>query len=73
MHAAVDVGVVPLVVAGQRVQDLAGFLRGGGVVEVDDPLPVMNQAVQDREVLTDRVGVQKARRYGCHAIAPPFT
>jgi hypothetical protein len=63
----VDVGVVPLVELGQRVDDLAWLLRGVGAVQVDERLPAANSPVQDREVLAD------ARDVEGHEAAPAFT
>ena len=71
VHAAVDVGVVLLVVLAERVEHLARLLRGRRVVQVHELLAVVDQAVQDREVLADRLGVEEARQL-CHADAPPF-
>jgi hypothetical protein len=55
MHTAVDVGVVPLVVLVQGVQHLARLLRGRRVVQVHELLTVVDRAVQDGEVLADRL------------------
>ena len=49
VHAAVDVGVVVLVVARHGVDHRAGLLGGGGVVEVDER-PAVDPLGQDREV-----------------------
>src|SRR5438094_144244 len=57
VNAAVDVGVVGLVVAAQRLQDGARLLRGGGVVQVDQGLAV-DLLLQDREVCADAVHVE---------------
>ncbi|GAA3069184.1 hypothetical protein GCM10020000_62060 [Streptomyces olivoverticillatus] len=72
VHAAVDIGVVPLVVRVEHVEDLARLLGSGRVVQVDELLPVVDHAVQDREVLADRVGVEEARQQYGHAVTPPF-
>jgi hypothetical protein len=49
VDAAMDVGVVALVVIDQRLNHRARFLRRGGVVEIDQRLAV-DFLVQDREV-----------------------
>ena len=45
-----DIGVVVLVVMAQRVEDGARFLRGGGVIEIDERMPV-DLLVENREIL----------------------
>ena len=52
VHAAVDVGVLRFVVALDGFENLAGFLRGRAVVEIDQGLPV-GFSRQNREVGTD--------------------
>ena len=49
MNAAMDVGVVVLVIIHQRLDHRARFLRGGGVVEIDERLP-MDLLIQNREI-----------------------
>ena len=49
MHAAMDVGVVVLVIAHDRVDHRVRLLRGGRVVEIDQRRAV-DLRVQDREV-----------------------
>ena len=49
VDAAVDVGVVVPVVVRERVDDALGLLGRGGVVEVDERLPV-DLLVEDREI-----------------------
>ncbi|MBO7630225.1 MAG: DUF2851 family protein, partial [Bacteroidales bacterium] len=51
VHATVDVAVDGEVVAGQRVDDRQRFLRGGGVVEIDERAAV-DRLLQYREILT---------------------
>ena len=57
VDAAVDVGVVPLVEAGDGVDDGARLLRGGGAVEVDQRLAV-DLLVERREVGAPGGGVE---------------
>ena len=45
-----DVGIVALVVTAEGVEDGAGFLGGGGVIEVDERMPV-DLLVENREIL----------------------
>jgi hypothetical protein len=52
VQAAVDVGVVVLVVAAQRIENGARFLRRRGVVEINERVPV-NLLVEDRELGAD--------------------
>ena len=49
VNAAVDIGVVVLVVAADGIEDGARLLRGGGVVEVDERMAV-DLLIEDREV-----------------------
>ena len=49
MDAAMDIGVVVLVVMHERVNDRARLLGGGGVVEIDQRLAV-DFLVQNREI-----------------------
>ena len=49
MDAAMDVGVVVLVIMHQRVNHRAGLLRRGGVVEINQRLAV-DLLVQDRKI-----------------------
>ena len=49
VDAAMDIGVVVLVVMAQGVEHRARLLRGGGVVEIDQRLAV-NLLVEDREI-----------------------
>ena len=51
MGAAMDVGVVVVVVVLQRLEHLAGLLAGGGVIEVDQGLAQAGLLRQQREVL----------------------
>src|SRR5437867_9098941 len=46
-------GVVVLVIADEGVDDLARFLAGGGVVEIDQRVAV-DLLIQDREVAAER-------------------
>ncbi len=52
VDAAVDVAVVVFVVVAEGVDDLAGFLGGGGAVEVDERVFV-DLLVEDREIVAD--------------------
>ena len=49
MDAAVNIGVIALIIIHERVDDALRFLRRGGVVEVDERLPV-DLLVEDREI-----------------------
>ena len=49
MNAAVNVGVIALVIIYQRIDDALGFLRRGGIIKVDERLAV-NLLVKDREI-----------------------
>src|SRR5262249_43332441 len=57
VDAAVHVGVVPLVVLPQHLQHLPRLLRGGRAVQVHQRLVAVHHAVQDGEVLADRLPV----------------
>ena len=57
VQAAVDVGVVVLVVVDERVDDLARLLGRRGVVQVDQRAAV-HLALEDGEVLADRFYVK---------------
>jgi len=59
VDAAVHVGVVLLVVLDERVEHLARLLRGRRVVQVHQRLVAMHQPRQDREVLADRLDVER--------------
>ena len=50
MHAAVDVGILGLVIAHHRINDGLGFLTGRRVIEVDQRLPV-HGLPEEREVV----------------------
>ena len=58
VHGAVDVRVVRLVVADERVDHLPRLLRGRRVVQIDQPLPV-DLPFEDRKVAADGVNVQR--------------
>ena len=62
MDAAVDVGVVVLVVAHEGVDDLARFLAGGRVVEVDQPMPV-DFLIEDWEVGAESGPIWRVERH----------
>ncbi len=53
VDAAMDVGVVVLVIMAQRLDHRARFLRRGGVVEINQRL-AMDLLVEDREILAQR-------------------
>ena len=53
VDAAVDVGVVVLVVVNERIDDRPRLLRGRRRVEVDQPLAARRPLAQDREVGDD--------------------
>ena len=64
VQAAMDVGVVALVVTAERVEDRAGFLGGGGVIEVDERMPV-DLLVENREILPQGLPIDGGcRRFG---------
>ena len=52
VNAAMDIGVVVLVVMAQGIEHRARLLRGGGVVEVDQGLAV-HLLIEDRKVGPD--------------------
>ncbi len=58
--AAVGRGVVPLVVLPLGVQYLNRVLRGRAGVQVDERLSVAHRAREDREILANRLRVQRA-------------
>ncbi len=62
VDAAVDVGVVQLVVVPLGVEDGRGLLRAGRAVEVDQRPAVVDTPGQDREVLADLIDVVPAPR-----------
>lgn len=49
MNAAVNVGVIALVIIHQRIDDALGFLRRGRIIKVDERLTV-NLLVKDGEI-----------------------
>ncbi len=53
VDAAMDVGVVVLVIMHERVNHRARFLRRGGVVEINQRLAV-DFLIQDRKILSQR-------------------
>ena len=53
VDAAMDVGVVVLVKAAQGVNDGAGLLRGGGVVQIDQRMAV-DLLVKNRKIALGR-------------------
>ena len=57
MNAAMDVRVIPRVVGGDRVDDLAWLLGRSGAVEVYERLPV-DGLVEDGEVRPDRADIE---------------
>ena len=63
VDAAVHVGVRRLVVARHGVDDGLGLQRGGGRVEIHDG-PAVHRALQQREVLAQRLDVERRRRAG---------
>src|SRR5581483_4406697 len=65
-----DVGVFKLVITGERVDDRAGLLRGGGVVEVDQRLAV-GFGLEDWEVAADAIDIQR-RRFACRVASTCF-
>src|SRR5207249_3086382 len=60
VDAAMHVGVVVLVVVPQLVQDGARLLRGGGVIEIDEPFSV-DRLAEDRKLLAQPFDLQAAR------------
>jgi len=52
MNAPMHIGIVALVVLAQGLKDRAGFLRGRGVVKINQRLAV-DLLVEDREVVAD--------------------
>ena len=54
VNAAMDVGVVVLVVAAEGIDDGAGFLTAGGVVKIDQGMPV-DLLVEDGEIGAERL------------------
>ena len=67
VNAAVDVRVAVFVVADERVDHLARLLRRGGVVEVDQRVPVHFPG-EDREVFADRANIQSRPRMRFHSL-----
>ncbi len=65
VDAAVDVGVVQLVVVPLGVQDAGGLLRARRAVEVDQQPVVVDTPRQDREVLADLLDVVSGPRPAC--------
>ena len=53
VDAAMDIGVVVLVIMHQRVNHRARFLRRGGVVEINQRLAV-DLLIEDRKILSQR-------------------
>ena len=49
MNAAMDVGVVVLVIIAQRLDDCARLLRGRGVIEINQRM-AMDLLIQDRKI-----------------------
>lgn len=49
MDAAVNIGIIALVIIYQSIDDALGFLRRGGIIKVDERLTV-NLLVKDREI-----------------------
>ena len=72
VHRARDVGVVPRVELGQRVEHDLRLLRGVRAVEVDERHTV-HLAGQDREVLADRLYVERVTGSLAHAFAVSLT
>jgi hypothetical protein len=58
VNAAVNVGIVLLVVIAQRIENGPRFLRGGGVIEVDQRIPV-DLLVQNRKILALRFPIDR--------------
>ena len=72
MRRAVDVGVFVRVEIREPVDDRLRLLRGGGIVEPDE-LSAVHPLLQNREVATDGVDVERrmSRRPGMrHAVCP---
>src|SRR5690242_4671283 len=63
VHAAMNVGIVALVIVANRIDHGAGLLRSGSVVQIDERLAV-DQLMQDREFLADVLNVERAARSG---------
>ena len=61
MHAAMNIGVVALVVAGDRVDHRLRLLRGRGVVQIDQRLAV-HLLPQDREIARESFPRRSAAR-----------
>ena len=59
VDAAVDVGIDALVVVAGRIEDAERFLRSGGVIEIDERLPV-DFLIQDGELFPEFVGIERA-------------
>ena len=49
VDAAVNIGIIALVIIYQSIDDALGFLRRGGIIKVDERLTV-NLLVKDREI-----------------------
>src|SRR6185436_3055286 len=49
MDAPVNIGVIMLIIVPERFKHLPGLLRGGGIVEVDQRMPV-NLLIEDRKI-----------------------
>ena len=67
VNAAMDVGVVVLVVALDGLENLTRFLRGGAVVEVDERVPV-DLLIQDREIFAQLLPVDCCSHGRAHVL-----
>ncbi len=56
VHAAMHVGIVPLVVVTHGIDDAAGLLTGGAVIQIDERMAI-HLLMQNREILADLVHV----------------
>src|SRR5262249_55228556 len=63
VDAAMNIGVVCLVITDQCVDDNLRLLRTGGVVEVDEQLAV-DFLAQDWKILTDALYIKRCTRRG---------
>lgn len=71
MHAAVDIGAIHFVELHDGVDDGARFLRGSGIIEVDERLAV-NGLLEDGEILADPLDVESGMdraSYRAHEIS----
>jgi len=57
MHAPVYIGVMALIVISDAFNNTTGFLSGGGVVQVHEPLTV-NLSLQDGKILFNPMRVK---------------